>query len=80
MSFLVHESGKDVVAQERQESEENDGYAQQNDDFALALCEAERCEVAVGFIDPSGFDELQVVEKCNDVIQDGECDERVVAR
>ena len=78
--LLIRESGKDVVAQERQESENDHGCTQQNDDFALALGEAERSEVAIGFIDPSGLDELQVVEQCNDVVQDGECDECVMAR
>ena len=35
--------------------------------------------MAIGFIDPGGLDELQVVEECNDVVQDGECDECVMA-
>ena len=35
--------------------------------------------MTVRFIDPSGFDELQVVEQCDDVVQDGECDECVMA-
>ena len=76
---LIREPGKDVVAQERQESENNHGCTQQNDDFTLALGEAERSEVAIGFIDPGGLDELQVVEERNDVVQDGECHERVMA-
>ena len=78
--LLIRESGKDVVAQERQESENDHGCTQQNDDFTLALCEAERSEVTVRFIDPSGFDELQVVEECNDVVQNGECHECVMSR
>lgn len=36
--------------------------------------------MAVRFIDPGCLDELQVVEECNDVVQDGECHERVMAR
>ena len=35
--------------------------------------------MAVRFIDPGCLDELQVVEECNDVVQDGECHERVMA-
>ena len=36
--------------------------------------------MSVRFIDPGGLDELQVVEERNDVVQDGECHERVMAR
>ena len=36
--------------------------------------------MTIGFIDPGGLDELQVVEERNDVVQDGECHERVMAR
>ncbi len=78
--FLIHKSGKDVVAQERNKAEEDYRDAQQNDDFALALGEAERREVTVGFIDPGCLDELQVVEERNDVVQNSECDERVMSR
>ena len=35
--------------------------------------------MTVRIIDPSGFDELQVIEERNDVVQDGECHERVMA-
>ncbi len=35
--------------------------------------------MSVRFIDPGCFDELQVVEERNDVVQDGECHERVMA-
>ena len=35
--------------------------------------------MTVRFIDPCGFDELQVVEERNDVVQNGECHERVMA-
>ena len=77
--LLIRESYKDVVAQERYESEADYCDAQQNDDFALALGEAERIQMTVRFIDPGGLDELQVVEECNDVVQDGECDECVMA-
>ena len=76
---LIHKPGKDVVAQERNKAEEDYRDAQQNDDFTLALGEAERREVTIGFIDPGGLDELQVVEERNDVVQDGECHECVMA-
>ena len=76
---LIHKSGKDVVAQERNKAEEDYRNAQQNDDFTLALGEAERREVTIGFIDPGCLDELQVVEERNDVVQDGECNECVMA-
>ena len=62
-----------------QKAEEDYRDAQQNDDFALALGEAERREVTIGFIDPGCLDELQVVEERNDVVQDGERHERVMA-
>ena len=77
--FLIHKSGKDVVAQERNKAEENYRNAQQNDDFTLALGETEWVQMSVRFIDPGCFDELQVVEERNDVVQNGKCDERVMA-
>ena len=36
--------------------------------------------MSVRFIDPGSFDELQVVEERNDVVQDGECHECVMSR
>ena len=36
--------------------------------------------MSVRFIDPCGLDELQVVEERDDVVQNGKCDERVMAR
>ena len=76
----MRKSGEDVIAQERQESKYHDRAAEQNDHIALALGEAERIQVVVRFVDPGALDELQVVEQCNHVVQNGECDERVMTR
>jgi len=77
--LLQRKPCENIVAQERNKAEENYRDAQQNDDFALALGEAERVEVTIGFIDPGSLDELQVVEERNDVVQNGECHERVMS-
>lgn len=62
LCLLLHKPYENVVAQERHESENDDGDAEQDNHITLTLCEAEWVEVVVGLIDPSALDELQVVE------------------
>lgn len=78
LCLLLHKPYENVVAQERHESENDDGDAEQDNHIALTLCEAERIEVVVGLIDPSALDELQVVEQCDNVVQNGESYKRIM--
>ena len=77
--FLSCESGENIVAQERQESKENDGGAKHEYHNALALGQAERIQVTVWFIDPCTLNQLQVVEQGDDVVQNGESHESIMS-
>lgn len=76
--LLQRKPCENIVAQERHESENDDGDAEQDNHIALTLCETEWVEVVVGLIDPSALDELQVVEQSNDVVQNGESYKRIM--